>query len=146
MERRQPQIPPDTFLRGVRVLVADDDDETREWLRAVLGGAGALVSEADSGVALLQGLTRESFELVVTDVRMSWASGAQILAMARTAGFRMPFLVVTAYSSEGLRRELRQPGARLLEKPLDVGRVLEAVRELLDEFEREREGDAAGER
>lgn len=133
MEGRQAQAP---MLEGVRVLVADDDEETRDWLRLVLGEAGASVSEADSGVALLQRLSREAFDLVVTDVRMSWASGAQVLAMARAAGFRMPFLVVTAYSSEPLRRELRQPGARLLEKPLDPGRVLEAIAALLEEIGR----------
>jgi DNA-binding NtrC family response regulator len=118
-------------LLGTRVLIADDDEEMRAWLHLVLGDAGASVHEADSGVTMLAALTRLPFDLVISDVRMSWTTGLHALSMARSAGYRMPFLLITAYGNERLREEASRLGAELLEKPLEEEMLLASVRRLL---------------
>lgn len=120
MESREQERP----LAGRMALIADDDEAMRDWLRIVLQEAGASVEEADSGVALLARLASGQYDLVVSDVRMSWASGAQALAMARAAGYRMPFVLVTAYGTERLGSEVRGAGVALLEKPLEAGHLV----------------------
>lgn len=145
MERKDAQRPPAGALPGARVLLADDDEDLRRWLRAVLEDAGATVAEAESGAVLLQRLTEAAFDLVVTDVRMSWTTGSRVLAMARAAAYQMPFVVITAHATETLRRELAQPGVELLEKPFEAERLVATARRLLDEARRagERRGRAA---
>ncbi|HCF62187.1 MAG TPA: hypothetical protein DFS52_29875 [Myxococcales bacterium] len=145
MERKDAQRPPAGALPGARVLLADDDEDLRRWLRAVVEDAGATVAEAESGAVLLQRLTEAAFDLVLTDVRMSWTTGSRVLAMARAAGYQMPFVVITAHPTEPLRRELAQPGVELLEKPFEAERLVATARRLLDQARRagERRGRAA---
>src|SRR3990172_4681276 len=101
-------------MREVRLLIADDDPDMRSWLREVLEARGARVAEADSGVDLLRVLSDEGpFDLVVSDVRMSWASGVQVLAMVRAAGYEIPFIVITAYADARVRAAVAQLGAVL---------------------------------
>ena len=116
-----------------RLLIADDDPEMRSWLRAVLSNRGAAVSEAESGVELVRLLMEEGpFDLVVTDVRMSWATGTQALAMARTAGVETPFVVITAYADDAVRRAAGALGAAVLEKPFGVRELLDVALRVVD--------------
>lgn len=119
-------------MRDARLLVADDDAEMRSWLRQVLEPRGASVAEADSGVDLLRVLNEEGpFDLVVSDVRMSWASGIQVLAMVRSAGYEIPFIVITAYADDRVRCAASQLRAVLLEKPFDIEQLVEAADRIL---------------
>lgn len=104
-----------------RVLLADDDVEMRQVVRQILESAGLEVHEASSGVTLLASLADDgNFDLVVTDIRMPWISGQQVVQMARAAGFDMPVLVMTAFADESLRQSMSAiTGATLLEKPFD---------------------------
>jgi DNA-binding NtrC family response regulator len=115
-----------------RLLIADDDLEMRSWLRAVLACRGAEVSEVESGAELLRALSEDGpFDLVVTDVRMSWASGVQALAMARTAGMHTPFVVITAYADDAVRTAADALGAALLEKPFTIEELLDTAQGLV---------------
>ncbi len=115
-------------MRPLRVLVADDDPDLRGWLRTVLRHYGMVVLEAESGVELLERLSGAGpFDLVVADVRMSWATGVQALSMARGAGYALPFLVITAHPNDSLREEVSALGARLLPKPFTVAEFVEAA-------------------
>lgn len=116
-----------------RVLVADDDPELRQVIRQILESAGIEVQEASSGVELLSRLAKGgSFDLVVTDVQMPWASGEQVMQAARTAGYAMPVVLMTAFADDRLRRTVAAiPGAMLIEKPFDVRRLVEVVRSVL---------------
>lgn len=115
-------------MRRSRVLVADDDADLRKWLKSVLGQRGLVVLEAESGLELVEALVSSGpFDLVVADVRMSWATGVQALAMARRAGFGLPFLVITAHPDELVREAVAELGALLLPKPFTVTQFVEAA-------------------
>ena len=64
---------------------------------------------------------------MITDVRMSWTSGIQALAMARTAGYRTPFVVITGHVDTVVRAAAGELGAQLLEKPFPIEDLLEAA-------------------
>jgi len=116
----------------VRLLIADDDAEMRTWLRAVLESQGAELREVESGAELVRALASDGpFDLVITDVRMSWASGLQALAMVRTAGNRTPFVVITAHADTDVYETADELGVQLLEKPLSPQRLLEAAEAVL---------------
>lgn len=116
-----------------RILVADDDLEMRQVVCEVLEAAGFEVHEASSGVVLLSRLVDDGeFDLVVTDVRMPWISGEHVVQMARTAGFGVPVLIMTAYADEALHRSLaRMEDVALLEKPFDLRDLVAAARRIL---------------
>ncbi len=120
------------MLAERRLLVADDDDDMRAWLRDVLA-TGALVYEAASGPELLHALSNDGpFDAVVTDVRMPAPSGLQVALIARAQGVETPFLIITAFPHEELLRAVRaMSGVSLLGKPFSAEQLRVAVRSLL---------------
>jgi len=120
-------------MKLTRLLVADDDAEMRAWLVAVLLHRGVEVAQAESGAELLRALATDGpFDLVVTDVRMSWATGIQALAMARTAGYQTPFVVITGHADESVRAAAGELGAVLLVKPFSIEELLETAHLVVD--------------
>ena len=118
-------------MSGPRIFIADDDQAMREWLRLLLRPMRAAIREASAGVELLELLASgEPYDLVITDLRMPAPSGLQIVAMARAAGVTTPFLVITAFPDDEVRRALAASGAELLAKPFSATELKDRVEAL----------------
>jgi CheY-like chemotaxis protein len=116
-----------------RIVVADDDDEMRALVRMLVRPITGEVRDARSGWELLAVLADEGpFDLVITDVRMPAPSGVHVVTMARAAGLATPFLVITAFPDDAVRRAVDgQKWALLLGKPFGRAELLAAVAELV---------------
>jgi CheY-like chemotaxis protein len=116
-----------------RFLLADDDPSALEFLRLALSTRDVEIKEATSGAELLSLLTSDGpYDLVVTDVAMSWMSGLQAIAAVRTAGLSTPALVVTGLSDPSLVERVSRLGrVGLLQKPVGVEELLGAIDALL---------------
>ena len=91
-------------LRRKRVLIADAEPATRDWLKAIADQLDAEVFEAATGLELQRMLNRQGpFDLVITNARLSAPSGLQVLASVRAAGSDTPFIVVTSSQRNALR-------------------------------------------
>jgi two-component system, response regulator, stage 0 sporulation protein F len=122
------------------VLVADDDDDTRAMLAAVLRRDGYDVTEARDGHELLELLapsplrhrTSPPPDIIVTDVRMPGVDGMSVLAGLRKTGWATPVILITAFANDGLRARATELRAdALFTKPFDVDDVRTAVLNLL---------------
>ena len=88
-------------LRGVRVLVVDDQPDARELLAIVLGGAGAEVSTAESAAEALEVLRLEGADVLVSDVGMPVEDGYTLVGRVRSlATGPIPAVALTAYAAE----------------------------------------------
>ena len=89
------------------------------------------VEEAENGSALLEMLAaaeNQPFDVVITDVYMPTLGGSNVVAMARTAGFTTPFIVITAHPNQDLYGALQNLDEMIvLEKPLERRRLLACV-------------------
>ncbi len=120
-----------------RVLIAEDSPTMRALLVSALEELGPEleVCEAESGFAALRALSRERFDLILTDVNMPDINGLELLAFSRQSPLQrgVPVLVV---SSEGSERDLaraRALGAEAyLVKPIQAEALCRSVRALLD--------------
>jgi two-component system, NtrC family, response regulator PilR len=123
-------------MSDVRVLVVDDEQSMRELLGIMLRQAGYQVSAADGGEAAIQTLKSESFDLVVTDLRMRKVDGLAVLKAAKEFSPRTVVLVVTAFASTETAVEAMKLGAydyvtkpfKLDELKLTVANALERRR------------------
>jgi two-component system chemotaxis response regulator CheY len=75
------------------ILIADDDESLRELLAEVLTDAGHQVTQAGDGRVAISLLRQRSFAVVVTDMLMPDADGAEVLAALRGRQPK-PWLVV----------------------------------------------------
>ena len=94
-----------------RVLVVDDAPSMRELLEITLREDGYDVATADGGAAAIDMIRRESFDLVVTDLRMQGTDGMAVLHGVREISPDTAVVVITAYASTETAVEAMKAGA-----------------------------------
>jgi CheY-like chemotaxis protein len=123
-----------------RLLVADDDEDLRESMVALLRADGHEVVAVANGVELLNVLEisldpylgTKRFDLVITDLRMPGTAGPRALARMRYGVSVPPVLFITACGDSALRQEAIQLGALgVLDKPIDFEELRAVVRRQL---------------
>lgn len=124
-----------------RILIAEDDSTFRGFLRTVLKGEGYDIREAAGGEEALALLRRESFDLVLSDLRMPGIGGLELLRASREDPYPPAFVILTAFGTiEEAVAAVKEGAADFLTKPLkdpDTLRVL--VGRVLSGKSRERE-------
>jgi DNA-binding response OmpR family regulator len=79
------------------VLVVDDDADSCEFVKNLLGEEGFDVSAAADFLQAYSLLVKRPFDLLITDLRMPGRDGFSVLAKAREIRPGMPMVVLTAY-------------------------------------------------
>jgi two-component system response regulator FlrC len=102
-----------------RILVADDEEGLREYIAEALESDGHTVTPAADGAVAAERLARESFDLLLTDLRMPRMDGMTLLRRARAEQPDMEVVVLTAHGAVGSAVEAMKLGAfDYLEKPI----------------------------
>lgn len=111
-----------------RVLLVEDDDDTRELMTEVLVAAGYRVTTAPSGAEGLRALASEHIDVVLTDVGMPGVGGLEVARGAKAIAPHVPVLVLTGYSNrEDLERARGREVDAVLLKPIDPDELAGAV-------------------
>jgi CheY-like chemotaxis protein len=118
-------------LRGMRVLVAEDNDINQMIIEEVLSSAGIEVTLADNGLMALEILSKGNFDLVLMDIQMPKMDGltaaAQIRANPRYDG--LPILAMTANAGpEHIAESMSAGMADHLTKPIDADHLYKALK------------------
>jgi two-component system response regulator MprA len=119
-------------MGSVRVLIVDDDRSVREALRRALTLGGYEVQSADGGQHGLTQVASMSPDAVVLDVGMPDVDGLEVCRRLRSAGNRVPILMLTARDAVSDRIDGLDAGADdYLVKPFDVGELKARLRALM---------------
>ena len=115
------------------VLIAEDDDETRSFLRdAVLEPAGYRVLTAIDGPEGLRQALDNKPDLMLLDLMLPRLSGLAVLSRLRELNCTIPTIVLTGYSSEhAILRAFRLGAKDFFEKPFRVNEVQSAIENVL---------------
>ncbi|MDX2230680.1 MAG: PAS domain-containing protein [Leptolyngbyaceae cyanobacterium bins.349] len=131
-----PEIPtttnPSTVdLSGLRVLIVDDELDSRQLLESILLVEGAQVTAVASGAEVLAALARSPFDVLISDIGMPDMNGYTLLQQIRAASApwrSIPAIALTAYASEDDRQRSRAAGYQQhLSKPIEPARLTAAV-------------------
>ena len=115
-------------LSAVRVLVVEDDEDTRELVRATLEHAGAQVEAVGTAREARREMLEESPDVLVSDIRMPEEDGYSLIQSLRSAGVTTPAIALTANARREDAEEARSAGFQIhLAKPIDAARLVEAV-------------------
>jgi PAS domain S-box-containing protein len=111
-------------LRGVRVLVVDDERDTREILAVMLGRFGAEVRTAGSAASGFELLKEWRPDLLVSDIGMPGEDGYTLITGVRLlspeAGGQTPAIALTAFASSQDRQKALECGFNVhLAKPVE---------------------------
>jgi signal transduction histidine kinase/CheY-like chemotaxis protein len=106
--------PPAGVLLGMRVLVVDDDADTRGWLTAVLEDGGAAVTAVGSTQEALSALEQRPPHVLIADIAMPDEDGYALIRKVRAIpaerGGRVPALALTAYAGAEDRERIMSAG------------------------------------
>ncbi len=120
-------------MTGARILLIEDDPGITDTLQRVLADEGHEVVVQKRGDDGLACANRESFNVVISDLRLPGLSGLELIRQLHTAQPRLPIILVTAYGTTESAIEATKFGAYdYLVKPFDMPEMLELVRRAAD--------------
>ncbi len=138
MPRRDP---PDR--RAPRVLVVDDEREMAEMVADGLRDRGYEATATASSEEAITRLEEDTFDALVTDLRMPRVDGLALLAEARRAAPDLPVIVMTAYGAiDSAIESIRRGASHYLTKPFKLEELALFLDRLLDERTVRREASA----
>ncbi|HYO24132.1 MAG TPA: ATP-binding protein [Lacipirellulaceae bacterium] len=124
------QQQPQQRLRGLRVLLVEDHEDTRVAFSRLLGAQGATVDLAHDGREALRILGHHPPDAVLLDLMLPDMDGREVLrhlSLHRPANLRC-LLAVSGDVSDARRREVESLGADgLVAKPLQIGDLVERI-------------------
>jgi signal transduction histidine kinase/ActR/RegA family two-component response regulator len=119
-------------LRGLRVLIVEDDEDARDLLTAILERCGASVTAVVSASEALAAFGRVRPQAVVSDVALPGEDGytliRKIRALAPEAGGRVPAIALTAHARAEDRQLALRAGFQMhVAKPIEPAEFLSVV-------------------
>lgn len=124
------------MLRGIRVLVTDDNAINRRVLTLLLAPLGCQVTEAANGKEALDKLETMPFDIVLLDVRMPIMDGEEAIKRIRSSKHpwsTLPVIALTADSMHGDRERCIALGmSEYVPKPVDKGELIAKMCNLMD--------------
>jgi CheY-like chemotaxis protein len=123
-------------LKGVEILVVEDDDDARMLLAEVLEHYGAVVRTADSARAAFAIVETQRVDVLVSDIGMPDEDGYSLMLRVRelpaNRGGRVPAIALTAYArQEDAAHAIRVGFQRHLPKPVDPAALVASVVDLV---------------
>jgi DNA-binding response OmpR family regulator len=113
-----------------KVIIVDDDRETREMLKMALELEGHSVSLAGNGLRLISTLHVDRPDLILLDVVMSWIDGVELCrAVKKNQEFRdIPVMFISAKKTPAdVRAGLAAGAIDYFVKPIDMERLLARI-------------------
>lgn len=121
----------DPLLSGRKVLVVDDEETILMAVRDVLTRQGCEVEMARDGNEAIAMISRRSYDLVISDIRLPGHSGYEIFAAARKHCPECPVIFITGFGydpNHSIIRANKEGLASVLYKPFKVDQLLGDVR------------------
>jgi CheY-like chemotaxis protein len=124
-----------TDLDGLRILVVDDDADTRDMVSAILKSQGAQVDVAGSAADALAALPGARPDILVSDVEMPGQDGYELIRKVRRlsaeAGGKVPAAALTAYARPEDRMRALMAGFQIhVPKPVQPAELVAVVASL----------------
>jgi len=124
--------PAATPLKGTRVLLVEDEEDSREMLKALLEYGGARVKAVGSAAEAWESLTGAGCDVLVSDIGMPTEDGYSLIGRVRARDARRgsltPAVALTAYAREEDRaRSLSAGFDAHVPKPVEPSELLSVV-------------------
>ncbi|NEU81371.1 response regulator [Nostoc sp. UIC10630] len=124
-------------LTGIRVLVVDDDTDSRDFVAFVLEEDGAFVIAVSSAYEALQTLALVKPDVLVSDISMPEMDGYMLIHQVRTLtpeqGGQIPAIALTAFARNDDQQEALKAGFQMhLSKPVNPEELIAAITRIVE--------------
>jgi len=120
-------------LDELRVLIVDDGDSNREFLRLVLQRNNLVVATATDGREAVDMALSSEYDVVLMDMNMPGLDGYTASGLMRSYGLKMPIVALTGSTMQGDEERCLDAGcSHFLPKPIAIDKLLELLATLND--------------
>ena len=115
-----------------KILVVDDERSIRNSMKEVLEFEGHVVTLAEDGESGLMAAEKEQFDLVFSDIKMPKMDGIELLAKMRQLQPSTKMILISGHGTIETAVQCMRNGAfDFIEKPMNLNRLLQAVKEAM---------------
>ena len=113
----------------MKILVVDDEKSIRNTMKDILSYEGHEVLVAEKGAAALKMAEKTTFDLVFCDIKMPEMDGVEVLEKLQQTYPELPVIMISGHGTIDVAVDCIRKGAYdFIEKPLDLNRILIALR------------------
>ena len=121
-------------VRDLKVLLVEDVEDTRLFMRLALEDQGFIVFEAEDGHAAVASAVRDTPDVILMDLtlpRMDGFAAAKLIRQKRELK-NVPIIAVTAHQETGFRSDAKASGFdAYVTKPIDINWLKELITGLI---------------
>lgn len=111
------------------VVIVDDDEGTRDAMRALLSAFGYPTALFTSGEDFLRAAPGSKVSCVLLDIQLGGMSGLELAGQLAGTGFSCPIIFMTGSLDESFEKQaLALGGVAFLRKPFPADRLIEAIK------------------
>jgi signal transduction histidine kinase/DNA-binding response OmpR family regulator len=126
------------LLNGIKVLVVDDEPDSRELLTMILTRCGSDVRCSDSAAGAMLEFSQWNPDLLVSDIGMPNEDGYSLIRKVRNLDSRVPAVALTAYATDEDRSQALSAGFQMhVAKPIEPESFLTSIASVLGQGESE---------
>ena len=128
----------------LKILVVDDEQSMRDFLKILLLKEGHEVITAEDGNKALTCIQKETFDLVISDIRMPRMTGLELLEAAKRLFPDLPVIMITAFASPNDAVQAMKNGAYdYISKPFNVDEIKSVIYSATNQEARTVDGEHA---
>jgi|HigsolmetaAR202D_1030399.scaffolds.fasta_scaffold00005_102 Response regulator containing CheY-like receiver, AAA-type ATPase, and DNA-binding domains len=120
--------------KPIRILIVEDDYHISRILQLAMTQSG-VPCQQDSALSAEEALEmwqKQSYDLLLTDHNLRGMTGLQLIRTLRSQGEQVPIIMMTAYDTPQLEREVRSLGiSAYIPKPFLIEEVVAAIERVL---------------
>jgi len=129
-------------VKGIRVLLVEDERSQRILLKRILEKEGYSVQESENGGEALALFERGDFDLVLLDQKLPDTMGIDVLRKIRFVNPVIPVIVVTAYANvHDAVQAMKESAFHYLTKPIDPEELLLVMKKAIETLTLKRENE-----
>ena len=114
------------------ILLAEDDENMREFLASALRRAGHEVTAVGDGVKALYALADNPVDLLLADVVMPGLDGIELARRAAKSQPQLKVMFITGFAAVALKAREKTPlGTQILSKPFHLRELVDQVETML---------------
>lgn len=117
----------------IRILLAEDDNAMRTYLKRALEKAGYSVMAVGSGDDALPLLRTEIYDLLLSDIVMPGIDGIELAQQCNQLSPSTKVMFITGFAAVSLRASRDAPEARMLSKPFHLKDLVLEVERMFDD-------------
>ena len=121
-----------------KILIIEDEEQVRKYLRKTLELNGYEVIEAANGKIGISLCSETPVDLVITDIVMPYVSGTGLVTALKESNPRIPVIAITGYGEEPEAVATEKKADLVLSKPVKMAELKEHIARLLSSSKKEK--------